>query len=82
MISEKIANAKKDFIDIWKQSSELLNFRSLTISKLSKCSQCDFFQYCRLCVGLNYVENENLTVPSERSCKEAMIMKTLGKKRR
>ncbi|MGE4555028.1 MAG: PqqD family peptide modification chaperone [Candidatus Paceibacterota bacterium] len=73
---------ESSFADIWGNSSQLSEFRSITISKLTSCSQCEFFNYCRICVGLNYVEEGSIFSPSRRACQEAKIMKVLGRKRR
>ncbi|MEW5950153.1 MAG: PqqD family peptide modification chaperone [Thermodesulfobacteriota bacterium] len=73
---------QKLFTEIWENSSELLQFRSITLSQLPKCFECTFFQYCRLCIGLNYVEEGDMFLPSKRACKEAELMETLGVRRR
>jgi len=73
---------QETFGNIWKNSPQMLDVRSVTIFKLSLCSKCDLFQFCRLCIGLNYVEEGNMFLPSKRSCKEAEILKKLEKKRR
>lgn len=73
---------KNSFADIWGNSPKLSEFRSITISKLNSCSQCEFFNYCRICVGLNYVEEGSVFSPSRRACQEAKIMKVLGRERR
>jgi len=73
---------KTKFIEIWKNSPKLSEFRSITISDLTSCSQCEFFKYCRICVGLNYVEEGSMFIPSKRACQEARIMKELGRERR
>lgn len=73
---------EKSFDEIWNNSSQMLYIRSITIPQLTGCTRCDFFQYCRICIGLNYVEVGNIFSPSQRACKEAIIMKKLGLKRR
>jgi len=76
-------NLKKvNFDEIWKNSPELSKFRSVKIPNLTSCFQCEFFKYCRICVGLNYVEEGNMFSPSKRACQEARIMKELGRERR
>ncbi len=70
------------FAKIWKNSPELLKFRSIKISDIISCSQCEFFRYCRICVGLNFVEEGSMFSPSKRACREARIMKELGRERR
>lgn len=72
----------RNFSDIWTNSAQMLAMRSVTISDLPICSKCDFFQYCRLCIGLNYVEEGSILIPSKRACKEANLRKELGQKRR
>ena len=73
---------EKTFFDIWRKSPQILNMRSITIDKLPVCGKCDLFQYCRLCIGLNQVEERNVLIPSQRACKEANLRKELGQKRR
>jgi len=70
------------FAEIWKNSFKLSEFRSVTISDIISCSQCEFFRYCRICVGLNFVEEGSIFSPSKRVCREAKIMKELGRERR
>ena len=70
------------FAEIWKNSFKLSEFRSVTISDIISCSQCEFFKYCRICVGLNFVEEGSMFSPSKRVCREARIMKELGRERR
>lgn len=73
---------EKLFSDIWNKSEQLLNIRSITINDLPVCSSCDLFQYCRLCIGYNHVEEGDIFSPSKRACKEARLRKELGQKRR
>lgn len=70
------------FEQIWRHSPEMERFRSITFSELHKCSCCNLLEYCRVCVGLNYVEGGDLLSPSPRTCREAELMKTLGRRRR
>jgi len=69
------------FAETWNNSLELLKFRSIKISDITSCFQCEFFKYCRICVGLNLVEEGSIFSPSRRTCREARIMKELGRKR-
>ncbi|TES98147.1 radical SAM protein [Patescibacteria group bacterium] len=73
---------QESFAKIWTTSPQLLDFRSLTVQDLTECSKCSLFEYCRLCVGLNYVERGDLKLPSSEACREAKIMKELSRKRR
>lgn len=73
---------EKEFIEIWKDSPELLKYRSIKVSDLDSCSRCKLFKYCRICLGLNYVEERDIFIPSKRACKEAKIMQQLGRSRR
>jgi len=70
------------FTEIWNNSPELSKFRSIKISDITSCFQCEFFRYCRICVGLNFVEESSMFSPSKRACREARIMKELGRERR
>ena len=79
----KCGNLKENsFNEIWEKSPQMQKFRAVTISDLPVCSSCNLFQYCRLCLGLNYTEEKNIFSPSKRTCKEAKIMKKIGKRRR
>lgn len=73
---------QKAFAEVWNNSPQMLRVRAVTVSNLLKCSTCSLFSYCRLCIGLNLTEEGSMFVPSERTCKEARIMKTLKRKRR
>lgn len=73
---------EKSFAEIWRNSSQMLYVRSITIPQLTECSFCNFFRHCRICIGLNYVERGDIFSPSKRTCKEANIMKKLGLRRR
>lgn len=73
---------ENSFINIWKESPQILDVRSITIPRLKFCSKCEFFQHCRLCIGLNYTEEGSVFLPSKRTCKEAKFMKQLNKRRR
>jgi len=70
------------FSQIWRQSLEFDQVRSITISNLPACSSCKLLRHCRLCIGLAYVEEGSMTAPWKRACAEAGIMQTLGKRRR
>ncbi len=79
----RCGNLKREsFNDVWNNSNQMLSIRSIRIIDLPKCSDCKFFQYCRLCIGLNYVEEGDIFIPSKRACKEARLRKELGQKRR
>jgi radical SAM protein with 4Fe4S-binding SPASM domain len=64
---------EKSFEQIWYHSSEMLKVRSITISQLPFCSQCDLLPYCNRCPGLAYLEEGDLLAPSKRACREARI---------
>ncbi|MDD2732085.1 MAG: PqqD family peptide modification chaperone [Candidatus Pacebacteria bacterium] len=73
---------KNSFEEIWERSSQIQSLRKITISQLPVCCQCKNFRYCRICIGLNYVENGNAFYPSQRVCKEATILERFGLERR
>ena len=74
-------NLSKDpFEGIWYHSPGMLNVRSITISQLPVCSQCDLLPYCRRCPGLAYLEEGDLLAPSKRACREARIMRDIKRK--
>jgi len=74
-------NLREDsFVKIWKHSSQMKKVYSMTISDLPKCSGCSLLPYCRLCIGLNYNKKKDVFYPFRGACKEARVMKKLGKK--
>lgn len=70
------------FLEIWNSSSALNKFRSIRFSDIPKCVDCELFDYCRPCLGLNMVETGNIATPPRRVCIEAEHMKTIKRKRR
>jgi len=73
---------EKSFFEIWNNSSALESFRAIRFSDMPKCTNCKFFVYCRLCIGLNLVETGDITTPPPRVCKEAEHMRILNMERR
>jgi len=73
---------KKSFSEIWHESPELHEVRSVTLGRLAGCANCDALRFCRPCMGLSYLEEGSMYVPLKRACEEAAILKRYGKARR
>ncbi len=58
------------FIDIWRQSRQLNEVRSITLRDLSGCSQCTHGRTCTRCPGLAYMEG-NMRGPSTQDCEKS-----------
>jgi radical SAM protein with 4Fe4S-binding SPASM domain len=60
----------KPFSEIWK-GDVADEIRSLTLSKLSRCSACSDIRFCNPCLGLNLIETGDATRPSSSVCRMA-----------
>ncbi|HST02202.1 MAG TPA: radical SAM protein [Usitatibacter sp.] len=58
------------FIDIWKDSPQLANVRSVRLADVQGCSTCVHGGSCTRCPGLAYVE-VNLRGPSTQDCERS-----------
>ncbi len=72
---------ERPFADIWENSPQLLDMRSVTLQGL-KCGSCELLKYCRPCLGLNHIEAGDMRTPATRTCREARIMRQLSIRRR
>ena len=62
---------KQSFAEIWYGSAEMLRVREVRESSLEICSACSIRAYCHRCPGIAYLEDGDLTGPSERACELA-----------
>jgi len=58
------------FIDIWNDSPQLKEVRTITISELQGCSSCSHSSSCSRCPGLAYMEG-NMRGPSSQDCEKS-----------
>lgn len=58
------------FQEIWRDSPELKDVRSITVSDLSGCSTCVHGGSCSRCPGLAYLEG-NMRGPSSQDCEKS-----------
>lgn len=67
----KVGNVREQrFIDIWKDSPQLAEVRSIRISDLDGCSKCVHSSDCSRCPGLAYMEG-NMRGPSTQDCEKS-----------
>ncbi len=58
------------FIDIWRDSAQLKEVRSIRLRDLSSCSQCAHGSTCTRCPGLAFMEG-NMRGPSTQDCEKS-----------
>ena len=58
------------FIDIWRNSEQLKEVRSIRLRDLSNCSQCAHGSTCTRCPGLAFMEG-NMRGPSTADCEKS-----------
>jgi len=60
------------FIDIWRNSEQLKEVRSIRLRDLSSCSQCAHGGTCTRCPGLAFLEG-NMRGPSTADCEKSYV---------
>jgi AdoMet-dependent heme synthase len=58
------------FLDIWRNSEQLKEVRSIRVKDLTGCSQCTHVTNCTRCPGLAYMEG-NMRGPSTQDCEKS-----------
>jgi radical SAM protein with 4Fe4S-binding SPASM domain len=58
------------FMDIWRDSTQLNEVRSITVRDLPVCSGCSHSSACTRCPGLAYMEG-NMRGPSSQDCEKS-----------
>src|SRR5205814_6939883 len=61
---------QQKFLDIWRDSSQLNDVRSIRARDLPVCSSCSHVGSCTRCPGLAYMEG-NMCVPSSQDCEKS-----------
>jgi radical SAM protein with 4Fe4S-binding SPASM domain len=61
---------QRRFIDIWRDSEQLKEVRSIRLRDLSSCSQCAHGSTCTRCPGLAFLEG-NMRGPSTADCEKS-----------
>jgi AdoMet-dependent heme synthase len=61
---------QQSFIDIWRNSEQLKEVRSIRLRDLSGCSQCAHGSTCTRCPGLAFLEG-NMRGPSTSDCEKS-----------
>jgi AdoMet-dependent heme synthase len=60
------------FLDIWKNSPQFLEVRSIRGKDLTTCSSCNHLGTCTRCPGLAFVEG-NMRGPSSADCEKSFV---------
>ena len=58
------------FLDIWRDSPQFKEVRSITLRDMPSCSQCTHGSTCTRCPGLAYMEG-NMRGPSSQDCEKS-----------
>jgi len=58
------------FVEIWRDSPQLKEVRSITLRDMPSCSQCTHGATCTRCPGLAYLEG-NMRGPSSQDCEKS-----------
>ena len=58
------------FVDIWRDSPQLKEVRSITLRDMPSCSKCTHGATCTRCPGLAYLEG-NMRGPSTQDCEKS-----------
>ena len=61
---------RQSFLDIWKNSPEMAQVRSIRVKDLSTCSRCSHSSTCTRCPGLAYMEGD-MRGPSTADCQQS-----------
>lgn len=61
---------RQRFVDIWRNSSEMNEVRSIRLKDLSTCTSCTHVTTCTRCPGLAYMEG-NMRGPSSQDCEKS-----------
>jgi AdoMet-dependent heme synthase len=61
---------QESFLDIWRNSEQLKEVRSIRLKDLSGCSQCEHGSTCTRCPGLAFLEG-NMRGPSTTDCEKS-----------
>jgi AdoMet-dependent heme synthase len=67
------------FLDIWRNSYQLNEVRSITARDLPSCSQCVHLAGCTRCPGLAYMEG-NMRGPSSQDCEKSFARTGIASK--
>lgn len=74
---EYIGNVKKEQIKNLYKSQILKDIRSIKISDIHKCHNCNNSLHCNICLGSNYLYSGDWRNPNERLCKHNSILRCL-----
>ncbi len=61
---------RQKFVDIWRDSPQLKEVRSITLRDMPSCSSCTHGATCTRCPGLAYLEG-NMRGPSSQDCEKS-----------
>jgi AdoMet-dependent heme synthase len=70
---------QQTFIDIWRNSEQLKEVRSIRLRDLSGCSQCAHGSSCTRCPGLAFMEG-NMRGPSTADCEKSFARTGIASK--
>jgi radical SAM protein with 4Fe4S-binding SPASM domain len=77
----KLGNVRESsFESIWslEPCAELRYLRSMRLSDLYACNECDLSAYCQRCTGSTYLETGRIDGPSPSACRRAEMRRRLS----
>lgn len=79
---ESGGNLTKNSLSEIQHSPIFSKIRSITLSDLRECKQCEFIHYCNRCPALAWLETGDLLGPSQIDCLMASVIKSIIDKKR
>ena len=68
-IRKSLGNALSDDMEkIWRENSELILLRKISKKDFKKCENCTYQDYCFICIGDSFIENDDYFTPSAETC--------------
>lgn len=64
--------------DIWRKSEKVGKMKKTVDSDFKKCQSCELKYICTPCIGENYNVNQDITIPSDFSCRIGEYVKCLS----
>ena len=69
---------EQNLFDIWNNNATLSKMRDLSISDIKGCKDCDYINFCCICLARNYYENDgDMFIPTKETCDVAKLGKRL-----
>ncbi|MBN1233348.1 MAG: radical SAM protein [Candidatus Coatesbacteria bacterium] len=64
---------KDDFRKLWKEAEIFNKFRQIYVSHFEECMKCEYLPFCKRCIGLNKLMNDDYLEIYREFCRAAKI---------